>query len=110
VQGLNASVCQLPYMGEKFAMSIILPLKGVHLSEVEQRLDHNLLKEAFEKKKCDKKVKLQLPKFQFESQVEVWVFFVFLNRNGVGWNLNFIFSFLKALCRFDCDDEGLGAV
>ncbi len=96
LEGLNASVCQLPYMGEKFAMSIILPLKGVHLSEVEQRLDHNLLKEAFEKKKCEKKVKLQLPKFQFESQVEVCCFFVFLNRNGVVWNLNVNFFVFKS--------------
>jgi serine protease inhibitor len=96
LQGLNASVCQLPYMGEKFVMSIILPTKGADLSMVEQKLDFKLLKKAFEKK-FEQKVKLQLPKFQFESQVEVCL--VLNLRKGTGnlkiFNFNLFFFRIK---------------
>ena len=66
----NATVCQLPYIGGKMFMTIILPKSNIKLSEIESKLDLLVLKRAFEID-CLKKVKIHLPKFQIEYECEV---------------------------------------
>ena len=41
--GLLATICELPYVGERISMSIILPDRGVKLSEIESKLDSSLV-------------------------------------------------------------------
>jgi serine protease inhibitor len=72
VPGLSARICELPYIFENLFMSIILPkTSDVKLNEIENEIEQLTLKRAFEQK-CEKKVKIQLPKLKFDYNLEVF--------------------------------------
>lgn len=58
---------KLSYLGNSLAMLIILPRKGVPLSDIEKALTPETLKE-WSKKLWDAKVKVYLPRFKLECQ------------------------------------------
>ena len=68
---LDASLCELPYEGEKIAMTIILPNKNSSLSKLEQKLDINKLRNVLNSQKSLTPVNVYLPKFKLEYKSEV---------------------------------------
>lgn len=68
--GLRASVCELPYVGEKITMSLVLPNEEVSLSEFENSLDKDKLRSILDEKPISK-VNLYLPKFKLEYKQAV---------------------------------------
>jgi serine protease inhibitor len=68
---LDASLCELPYEGEKIAMTIILPNKNSSLSKLEQKLDIKKLRNVLNKEKYLDYANIHLPKFKLEYKSEV---------------------------------------
>ena len=79
--GLKALTCQFPYIGDSVAMTIILPHKGVQLSEIENKLNEEILKNVLLSNVEKTLVEIDIPKFKFEFKIEV--------------NLNLKFNFDK---------------
>lgn len=71
VPNLDAAVCELPYIGGKLSMTVILPNQDVDISSIESKLDSNILKEIFAANQCLVKVNVLLPKFKLEQSFEV---------------------------------------
>jgi serpin B len=71
ITGLNASICELPYIGNSISMSIILPNENVKLSEIEKVLDYNMINKIMSLEKVRTKVDLSIPKFKIEEEFEV---------------------------------------
>jgi len=69
--GLMACTCELPYIGENISMTIILPNEGINIEDVEKKINHETLKEVFEKTYRPSKVHLYLPKFKLDLKTEV---------------------------------------
>lgn len=74
--GLLATICELPYVGERISMSIILPDRGVKLSEIESKLDSSLVSNLLKTNLNSQKVNICLPKFKLEYEKEVFTFFL----------------------------------
>ena len=70
---LKASTLQLPYVGYKSAMTIILPDEGTNIDDIEAHLDHNLLKEILKNDQSYTFMNLFLPKFKMEFEKEVLI-------------------------------------
>ena len=70
INGLSASICQLPYEGENMLMSIVLPNLDAKLNKVEKELDIRMLKVLFSKP-AKLEVKVNLPKLKFEYDIQV---------------------------------------
>lgn len=69
--GLAADSCTFPYVGEKIAMTVILPEEGKSLDEIEAGLTPEVLNTIYT---CDfphEKVNVQLPKFKLEHKTEL---------------------------------------
>lgn len=76
VQSLPALVCQLPYQGDKMAMTIMLPNEGVSLDDLEHALCHsrmfNILDHVLKSDEYnEEKVNIVLPKFKLEYKDEL---------------------------------------
>jgi len=73
VSGLNARVCELPFKFENLFMSIILPKTtcDAKLEDIENEIEQLTLKKAFEQKRSEKRVRIQLPKLKFDYNLEV---------------------------------------
>jgi serpin B len=74
--GLRAMICELPYVGDRISMSIILPDRGVKLSEIESKLDSSLLNSLLKTNLNSQKVNICLPKFKLEYEKEVFKFYI----------------------------------
>jgi serpin B len=71
--GLMACTCEIPYIGEKISMTIILPHEGIKIEDVEKNINHDILKEVFERNSRPGKVHLYLPRFKLDLKTEVIV-------------------------------------
>lgn len=69
--GLNASVCEFPYVGQSVAMTIILPAEGIDIDDVEKKLSHSRLQELLEAPVRNNKVFAYIPKFKLEHEAEL---------------------------------------
>lgn len=70
-KGLAAESCTFPYVGEKIALTVILPEQGHTLDEIEAGLTPEVLNAIYT---CDfpqEKVNVQLPKFKLEHKTEL---------------------------------------
>ena len=86
--GLNCAVCELPYKGKKVSMRIVLPNENEKLSELEKKLNANVLSTLFTSAVLmERKVNIHLPRFRFSKQIEVkeknrnhiWIYTIFSN-------------------------------
>ena len=68
-QGDTYQAIRLPYLGNEFAMTILLPEEG-QFADFESALDAEMLKNITDKFES-KRVVLTLPKFQFESDFQL---------------------------------------
>jgi serpin B len=68
-EGDNYQAVRLPYLGNEFAMTILLPRVG-QFEEFENSLDAQMLKDITAKLQSQQ-VNLTLPKFQFESSFQL---------------------------------------
>ncbi|XP_052830615.1 serpin B3 isoform X2 [Octopus bimaculoides] len=68
----NYKAVELPYMGEKFSMFVILPNKMDGLAALEKEINAEFLKEIKERKGFKQlSLELYLPKFHFQSAFEL---------------------------------------
>ena len=72
---LPVKVLELPYDGNDFSMSIVLPNRGTKLSEIEGKIDLNFVNNLLSAPKRIQRVNIKLPKFKLEYQNEVVFFF-----------------------------------
>ena len=72
VEGLNATLCKIPYAGEKISMTIILPNEGVSLNDVEKQMNSKMIQDVLGRKFYREKVNVHLPKFKMEYEIEVF--------------------------------------
>lgn len=70
-EGIEASACTLPYVGEKIAMTIILPDEGKTLDQIEASLTPDVLNFIISCNNPEEKVNLVLPKFKLEHKTEL---------------------------------------
>lgn len=68
---LEFTTCELPYVGNKIAMTIILPEPGVKLEDIESKLTPELLKDIMEVDIGKEKIIMQIPKFKLEYETEL---------------------------------------
>ena len=72
--GLKASSLQMPYAGNKMAMTIILPDEDTDIDDVEANLDHDVLKEVLKTDNSSSYINLYMPRFKVEFEKEVSIF------------------------------------
>jgi serine protease inhibitor len=68
--GLPLTACEFPYVGNKIAMTILLPDSGVHLSDVEKKLNGEVLSTLLTIG-FSVKTNAFVPKFKLEFKTEV---------------------------------------
>lgn len=69
--GIEACACELPYAGNKIAMTIILPNRGVSLASIENKLEPINIRAFIQQVPLRSKVNLGLPRFKLEQKLEV---------------------------------------
>ena len=69
--GLACQTCELPYVGDKVAMTIVLPNKDVNLADFERSLKPNHINDLLTMRGGEDKINIQVPKFKLEKQFEV---------------------------------------
>ena len=69
--GLECATCELPYVGKKLSMTVILPNKGVDISDLEAKLTAKALNGMLENRFGTQLVNVQLPKFKFTNSIEI---------------------------------------
>ena len=69
--GLECSTLELPYAGDKVAMTIILPNEGVDLGTFQRSLKPNHINNLLKMQGRRVKINVQVPKFKLEKQYEV---------------------------------------
>ena len=72
IEGLDATLCKIPYAGEKISMTIILPNEGVSLNDVEKQMNTKMIQDVLGRKFYREKVNVHLPKFKMEYEIEVF--------------------------------------
>ena len=70
--GIDADICELPYVGEKLSMTIILPHEGQSIETVEKQLNDSVLHDILTLQIPSEKINLQVPKFKLEFKTEVY--------------------------------------
>ena len=68
---LKANTCELPYIGKKVSMTIILPNEGVGIEEVEAQLTPEVIYDVLEENTEMSNTNVFLPKFKLEYATEV---------------------------------------
>ena len=69
--GLECQTLELPYAGDKLAITIILPNKNVTLTKFQKSLQPTHIHDLLKLKNIPRQVNVQLPKFKLEKQFEV---------------------------------------
>ena len=77
--GLECQTLELPYAGDKVAITIILPNKNVDLTTFQKSLQANHIHDLLKLKNIPRKVNVQLPKFKLEKQFEVHLFLMIMH-------------------------------
>lgn len=68
---IDANTCELPYVGDKVSMTIILPHEGYTLEHVEKQLTSDLLNEVLTADAPKEAMRLHVPKFKLEYKTEL---------------------------------------
>ena len=76
--GLNASICEFPYISNSMSMSVILPDENIKLSEIEKALDYEKFEIIMEQEAVRTLVDVSFPKFKLEEEFEVKLDKIFL--------------------------------
>merc|ERR1712071_79918 len=71
IEDLDARVLELPYVGGKLSMFIILPYKIDGLPALESKLTEDVFKTMDENLRSSKKIAVAIPKFKVEAEVQM---------------------------------------
>lgn len=72
--GIDADICELPYVGDKLSMAIILPRQGQLIEDVQKKLNDSILSNIMRLELPFEEINLQIPKFKLEFKSEVFIF------------------------------------
>ena len=97
--GIKASSCTLPYAGGEISMTILLPHEDQKLSNIESKLEGNVLKRILSNQHRTE-LNVFLPKFKFEQQFEVCL----SSFDYVAFLLLFLFQLSKVFSKMGAPD------